>query len=47
MRSHSVPNFPDPKKGANGHGIIGGGADFHSSQVETARKAFRPHLPGA
>jgi hypothetical protein len=46
MRKHGVPNFPDPKEGANGVSIIGGNVDFSSSHAQTAEKACRSYLPG-
>jgi hypothetical protein len=44
MRSHGVPNFPDPKvtTGTNGNGVVdlrGAGLNFHSPAFKAAAKA--------
>jgi hypothetical protein len=52
MRSHGVPNFPDPEFSHSGRGIgirIGGkkgGIDPNSPQFKAAQKACRSELPG-
>ena len=44
MRSHGVPDFPDPVQGANGHVSLGG-LELDSPQVNSARQACRSLAP--
>jgi hypothetical protein len=49
MRSHGVPNFPDPKTGPNGEvgiSLGGNGIDPHSPQFQAAQKACQSLMPG-
>jgi hypothetical protein len=43
MRSHGVPEFPDP--GRNGHTSLGNGIDPSSPQFQAAQKACQSLLP--
>ena len=43
MRSHAVPEFPDP--GSNGHTSLGNGIDPSSPQFQAAQKACQSLLP--
>ena len=43
MRSHGVPEFPDP--GSNGHTSLGNGIDPSSPQFQAAQKACQSLLP--
>ena len=49
MRSHGVPNFPDPQFGANGEVSIniptGSGLDPRSPAFQSAQKACAKYLP--
>ncbi|MBV9382841.1 MAG: hypothetical protein JO242_19535 [Streptosporangiaceae bacterium] len=47
MRSHGVPNFPDPQP--NGGFMIGAnnGIDPNSPQFQSAQQACQKYLPGA
>jgi hypothetical protein len=50
MRSHGVPNFPDPKVSGNTMelgGPAGKGFDPNSPQFQAAQKACQSSLPGA
>jgi hypothetical protein len=44
MRSHGVPNFPDPVQGPNGQVSLGG-LGLHSPQANSARRACRSLAP--
>jgi hypothetical protein len=46
MRSHGVPNYPDPK--VSGHGVTLGGAGINpqSPAFQSAQKSCRHLLPG-
>lgn len=50
MRSHGVPNFPDPQFGSNGQAAIrispSSGIDPQSSQFQAAQQACRNDTPG-
>jgi hypothetical protein len=46
MRSHGVPNFPDPQFQAGGVRIGGPGFDFNSPQFKSAQTACQSKLPG-
>jgi hypothetical protein len=50
MRTHGVPNFPDPKIQTSGHGVaiaIGGnGVDPNAPQFQAAQKACKAYQPG-
>jgi hypothetical protein len=45
MRSHGVPNFPDPQHNASGTGIAATGVDTSSPQYQSADRACRHLLP--
>jgi hypothetical protein len=48
MRSHGMPDFPDPKQSANGGGItlsIGGKASANSSVFQKAQQACQSLMP--
>ncbi len=45
MRSHGVPDFPDPQHNANGTGIAATGVDTSSPQYHSADAACRHLLP--
>jgi hypothetical protein len=47
MRSHGVPNFPDPQFSGGGIRIGGRGIDPSSPQFQAAQKACQSKLPGA
>jgi hypothetical protein len=50
MRSHGVPDFPDPKVSTSGGGIsvqIGGPGIGDSAKFSSARAACQSYLPGA
>jgi hypothetical protein len=47
MRSHGVPNFPDPSGGGGGIQIqIGSGINPHSPAFQAAQQACRKLMPG-
>jgi hypothetical protein len=49
MRSHGVPNFPDPKASGNGIGLTigkGSGVDPNSPKFKAAQQACQSLLPG-
>ena len=49
IRSHGVPNFPDPKPSGGGIGLVIGknsGIDPNSPQFKTAQQACKSFLPG-
>jgi hypothetical protein len=46
MRSHGVPNFPDPSSGGGIQITPGSGRDPRSPAFQAAQKACRPRLPG-
>jgi hypothetical protein len=46
MRSHGVPNLPDPKESTGGVSIGGPGLDPKSPQFQTAQRDCRSFLPG-
>ena len=49
MRSHGLPNFPDPKPSSGGVGLVIGknsGLDPNSPQFKTAQQACKTFLPG-
>jgi hypothetical protein len=46
MRSHGVPNFPDPQFSGGGVRIGGTGLDPNSPQFTAAQKACQSKLPG-
>jgi hypothetical protein len=49
MRSHGLPNFPDPKPSGGGVGLVIGknsGLDPNSPQFKTAQQACKTLLPG-
>jgi hypothetical protein len=49
MRSHGVPNFPDPKASGGGVGLVIGknsGIDPNSPQFKAAQQACKTLLPG-
>lgn len=50
MRSHGVPNFPDPKRGPGGEGTlltIGPDVNANSPQFKAAQKACQKLVPGS
>ena len=46
MRSHGVPNFPDPTSGGGIQISSGSGVDPASPQFRTAQKACQKYFPG-
>ena len=46
MRSHGVPNFPDPKESSGGISIGGPGLDPNSPQFQAAQNDCRSLAPG-
>jgi hypothetical protein len=48
MRSHAIPNFPDPTLSSGGVNLIlkGTGVDLRSPQFQNAQQACRPFSPG-
>jgi hypothetical protein len=47
MRSHGVPNFPDPQRAAGGTRVtIGNGVDPNSPQFQSAQQACQSLYPG-
>jgi hypothetical protein len=52
MRSHGLPNFPDPQISTSGGGVavriqVGGrGLDKNSPALQRAQQACRQYLPG-
>jgi hypothetical protein len=46
MRSHGIPNFPDPTLRNGGVSLTGGGIDDRSPQFQKAQQACRSLAPG-
>jgi hypothetical protein len=46
MRSHGVPNMPDPGSGGGGISLGGSGVNMNSPQFQTAQRACQKYLIG-
>ncbi len=46
IRSHGIPNFPDPTFSGGGVHVVSKGLDLHSPQVRAAEEACQALIPG-